>query len=72
MRAKTDTSKTVTPDKADTWHNRLLVERARANLGLKRFDEALSAAQQACDDDPADEVAKQVLADIKKAMSAQP
>lgn len=69
---KTDTSKTVTPDKADTWHNRLLVERARANLGLKRFDEALSAAQQACDDDPADEVAKQVLADIKKAMSAQP
>jgi hypothetical protein len=43
----------------------LLTERALVNLGLKRFDEALSVAQQACDDDPADVKAKNILKQVK-------
>ncbi len=69
LACQTDARKSVTPNSADTWHTMLLTERALANLGLKRFDEALSAAQQACDDDPADVKAKNILKQVQAAVN---
>ncbi len=52
----------------DTFHIMLLVERARANLGLKNFDEALKDAQTACDDDPSAQNAKKILQQVRTEM----